>query len=619
MRRDTHTEGPPSVRVRWQAAAAAVLILFAVHAWASARHKTPTVDEFAHVPAGYLGLVSGDFSLYGKTPPLARTLFSLPLLLDQPALPEPPQGNRMAGWYPWLYASGFFTANLERGGVEFVSGLYAHARLVVIGLTVALGTLLFVWGRSWHGPAGGLLALVLFTFDPNILAHGRLATVDLAETLFFFLATALFVRHLARPSWRSLLGAGLGTGAALATKFTAVLLGPVLLGLTLVRLASAPRETRRALAGRLAAALAAIALLAVLVVNLSYGFQGPFRTLGAHDFRSRLLSGVQAAAPDWTPVPFPTDFVRGFDAQQVDLEVGDFPNYLAGQWSRQGWWYYYPLAWSAKTPLPLLLIFVAAAGLALSRRLRPDRRSPPAPPAGGEPGEGPFRSLSAWAAALAIGVLGFAACFLTRLDIGVRYLLPIYPFLFLATGSLGRLWRGRVSAPVIALAAGVAALVAATLFVFPHYLGYFNVLAGGPGRGWQLLANSNNDWGQDLIYLRRELERRGIPSVRLAYFGHVDPEVYGIDYSVPLPEGSGADALIPGAGSEPYSFRPGNYAISANLLVGLPYPVVDHGRWVPAGAVLSEPQRIYAWFRRRPPDAVIGGSILPVRVDRPAP
>jgi hypothetical protein len=167
--------------------------------------------------------------------------------------------------------------------------------------------------------------------------------------------------------------------------------------------------------------------------------------------------------------------------------------------------------------------------------------------------------------------------------------------------------------------AGVLTTAIATLASFPHYLAYFNLLAGGPRHGWQVLSNSNNDWGQDLKYLRRELEARGETDVRLAYFGHAEPAAYGLSYTVPLPGASGADALLPGRGRFAYTFAPGLYAISANLLVGFPYQVMDHGRWVPAGDTLAEPQQIFAWFRKRPPEAVIGGSILLYRVEGAGP
>ncbi len=599
-------------------AAAALLLLLAVHAAASARHKTPTVDEFAHVPAGYMGLTTGRVDLYGKTPPLGRTLFSLPLLASRPTLPDPPPGSRMGGWYPWTYATGFFNVNVRERGVEFVDRVYRHARWVVIGFTLLLGLLVFAWARTLHGATGGLLALALFSLDPTVLAHGRLATVDMAAALFFFLAVWTFVRWLDRPGWVRLALAGLAAGAALATKFTAVLLAPIFLGLAVVQMVRAGAGRRREAARRLASGLAIIGLLTLLVVNLAYGFGESFRTWGSYQVRSQTLSRLHAGWLGWVPVPLPADFVRGLDAQQVDVEVGDFPNYFNGRWSRQGWWYYYPAAYALKTPLPLVLLLLAAAGLAAAGRLDLRGRRHLHTQAGLPPGA-PFRTLSAWAVGLSVGVILFAACFLNRLDIGIRYILPVFPFLFVGMASLGRLLRRGEPVAAGLILAGLLTTAASTLSAFPHYLAYFNILAGGPAGGWQVLTNSNNDWGQDLKYLRRELQARGESSIYLAYFGHAEPGAYGLTYTVPLPGGSGEDALSPGRGRFPYTFAPGLYAISANLLVGLPYQVMDHGRWVPAGDTLAEPQQIFAYFRKRPPEAVIGGSILLYRVEGAGP
>ncbi|MFQ5669533.1 MAG: glycosyltransferase family 39 protein [Acidobacteriota bacterium] len=597
-------------------AAALLLLAFLLNAWLSARQKTPTVDEFAHVPAGYRGLVTGEFDLYGKTPPLARTLFALPLLTSRPLLPEPPPGNRMAGWYPWSYATGFFNLNVRQRGIAFVDHVYGQARLVVIGLALLLGAGLFSWARRLHGPAGGLLALALFTFDPNILAHARLATVDLPETLFFFAAVACFTLYLAQPGRSRLAAAGLLAGAALSSKFTAVLLVPIWIGMCLIRLLHQSRETRRALTKQLLQGSATLLLLALLVVNASYAFAGSFRRLGDFQFRSTVLSSLEVPWLRWMPVPVPRDFLRGLDAQQVDVEEVDFPNYLAGQWSRSGWWYYYPVAWALKTPLPASILILVALALTTTRRFDRRRRLPVHDGTGRPPGD-LLRQLSAWAVGLSIGVVAFAACFLNRLDIGVRYLLPLYPFLFLGVASLGRLLRRREPVAGGLILAALTGAAISTLAVYPHYLSYFNLLAGGPSEGWRILINSNNDWGQDLKFLRREIEARGGGPVRLAYFGHAEPEAYGIDYTVPLPGGSGADALLPGNGRFPHTFSPGLYAISANLLAGFPYLVMDHGRWIPAGKALSQPQEIFSWFRKRVPFAVIGGSILLFVVEEP--
>jgi hypothetical protein len=567
------------------------------------------VDEFAHVPAGYASLTRGDFALYGKTPPLARTLFALPLLPARPILPEPPPGSRMAGWYPWTYAAAFFQSNLNRSGIEYVDGLYGRARSMVIAMAVVLGALLCWWAWRLHGAAGALIALTLFTFDPNILAHSGLATVDLAATLFFFAAVMALTFHLHRPGWLTMAAAGLLLGTALSAKFTGILLLPIFAALSLVAVLRSPAASRWRIAFRAARDLAVMGLLALLVINASYRFAGTFRTFGGYQVRSHLLSRLQVAPLTYLPIPLPADYLRGFDAQQVDLEVGDFPNYLNGRWSRAGWWHYEILTLILKTPIAALLAILAAALLSVARAFEAKSRGREKHPRGVPSSPPDLNVLTAWAVAISVGAILLAAAG-SRLDIGLRYILPIHPFLFLGTASLGRVVRR--DRPLAALAVGAALLLAvgSTLATYPHYLAYFNPAAGGPAGGWRILANSNNDWGQDLRFLRDEIERRDGRDLRLAYFGHVDPQAYGISYTVPLPGASGADALLPGNGPYPYTFAPGLYAISVNLLVGLPYQVVDHGRWVAAGETLAQPQEIFAWFRRRPPDAIVGGSIL---------
>jgi hypothetical protein len=122
--------------------------------------------------------------------------------------------------------------------------------------------------------------------------------------------------------------------------------------------------------------------------------------------------------------------------------------------------------------------------------------------------------------------------------------------------------------------------------VAPRYLQYFHELAGGPAGGHRWLVDSNLDWGQDLIRLRRYMEQRGIPAVHLAYFGRVDPSVYGVRF---LP-------LEPGAR--------GPVVVSASFLMGRPYFWVQGGafRWMRAGS--------YTWLQQYEPVARVGSLFL---------
>jgi hypothetical protein len=172
----------------------------------------------------------------------------------------------------------------------------------------------------------------------------------------------------------------------------------------------------------------------------------------------------------------------------------------------------------------------------------------------------------------------------TDIDLGLRYLLPAYPFLFLvAAAPLAAGRRTLAGAAALLVALHVAVSAAAT----PHHIAYMNRLAGAPDQRWRWLVDSNLDWGQELRRLAAYQREHGGVKLHLAYFGRVAPEVYGIDYE-----------LIRGR------LGPGTYIVSAGYLAGLPYFLWDHGTVYEPGA------HAFAMFAGRRPTAVIGHSLF---------
>lgn len=557
--------------LREAALVAALLALFVALSAAGAVRNSPTVDEFAHLPAGHHYLTTGDFSLYAKNPPLVKLLAALPLL----ALGAEPVAARLdedSGWRPWHHGEEFMRRNAAR-----YHGLFVAGRAVVIALGAALGLLLWQCARRLYGPGGGLATLVLFALSPDFLAHAGLVTTDLGAALFMFAAVQAFLFLLDRPGAARGALAGLALGLALLAKFTAVLLLPLLLAGLLapsLRPPAPPGRQGAAPAWRgMAAGGAALLGTAWLVLLAGYGFPASFTALHAYRLSSGPLRALQEALPGLV-LPLPPQFLAGFDAQLADTAHYGFPNYLAGSWYEGGRWYYFPVAFLVKTPLPMLA--AVAAGIALWRRGERGGAG-----AGFTPHEVAMLAAAAW---IAVGI-----AFRNSIQIGVRYLLPAYPFLYVLAGRLGSgpmLRRGGRRYAAALLVAGLA-LLAGNARVFPHYLSYFNLLAGGAGRGHRVLLDSNVDWGQDLRELASYLRARGNPPVSLAYFGHVDPGIYGIS-AVPL----GA----PGG--------PRLTAISAAYLMGFDYPESWSGEWRPPP--LAEAAR----FRNRTPVARAGYSIF---------
>ena len=518
-------------------AALLLLAVFAILCVHGLRWDTPTVDEFAHLPSGWYTLKTGRFDLFPLNPPLVKVLSALPLLALNPRLvPEARIEN--TGWYPWLYGTDFMELNREIYDRIFLLG-----RLPVLLLGLSLGWLVFRWARELYGDEAGLVALFLTVFFPSLIAHAHLATVDVGLCFFLLLALYLFWKA---SSPGMLIACGVALGLAQLSKFTALILYPVFILLSI-------RDKRRL------AALAPIFLISLLVLNAGYLFQGIGRRAGDFRFESKLLSIVPAGLP----MPLPANYLEGLDALQLINDVGEYPEYLFGRWSNEGSPFYYLVVILFKTPLPLL------AALLLAPFARHEAKG----------------QSFLWLPALVL--LAFFST--SKVHYGIRYVLPIFPLLCIYASRLVPWLRTRGRA---LQAAGLALLLAypvSAIVSTPDTISYFNLLAGGQGD--RILLDSNIDWGQGLKRVRAFMDREKIDRIGLAYFGHADPALYGIEWGFPRPD------------------RPGLVAVSANFLHGYPYATYAGGRMVPV------PPDAFTWIAKYPRVADLGGGMFVYRIE----
>ncbi len=612
--------------------ASLLLAALFVQLFTASRSTSAVVDEPAHLTAGYLALTRGDLGVNREHPPLIKAIAALPLLVVKPRLPEPAPGGPLPGTedFEFHYSREFLYRANDAGR------LLAAARLPMMILTVLLGAVLFVWTREIAGAGAALAALALFSFEPGILGHGRLVTTDLGAA-FFIMATLWTLRlTLRRGSLMGAMACGLLLGCALLAKFSTLLLLPI--GGLLLLLDRFLRS-READAGGHGVDRAGEARRRAEATRepggegsapAPGGSQAPTR--GSRPDRSNgwgrtailaaivLLTGwlVLLAGYGFKGFPLPSLYVEGLQLARLKNVTLEGPTYLMGEISANGFWSYYLIALLVKTPIPLLLLS-AVGSVSLLRHPSWRREAlwlllPPA----------------SWIVAMSA---------LTHAQIGVRYVLPAVPFLCAAAGAglpvlAGALSRrgskedgaalqalkarGGGSAEEAAAGAGSTACVAAggvagpgrapararavvvvasaiiligwqaasTLAAHPYHLSWFNALAGGSQNGWKWLADSNVDWGQDLIGLRRWQEGAGNPPVNLYYFGTADPEAEGIR-------------------RYPYGeVHPGWFAVSATHLAGVYLPDRDY----------------FAVLRERKPDVSIGGSIFLYHLDPvPAP
>lgn len=540
-----------------------LLGLFAFQCLGHARRATPTVDEFAHVPAGILYYETGDLSFYAKNPPLGRWLCAAPALLLRPVSPPPPEGPP-TGWRPWIHGARF-----QRLNRDCFLDLFFLARLPGIAVGCLLGLVVFLAARRLHGRSAALVALALFSLTPSLVAHSSLATVDVLTTLTIFATSLALVGFVREPSLRHATVSGLLLGLALLSKYTAllVLLSIPVLVLALLVLDSSSRNRRRM--AWLAVHLGLLLAVALVVLHAGYLFRQPFPRIDDLSPVSAFLRGLSEAGLGRIPLPVPGDFVAGFDRLKLDLEQGEFPAYLLGSWSADGFRSYFLIALAVVLPIPLLLL---AAGGVLSLVLDRGRRN---------------EELLVLVPFVVVGVM---LCLFSKVNYGVRYVLPLVPFLLLLAARAIRAFSPEDRQQRLVVAVLLLWNCLSTLLVHPHPLAASNELAGGRYRLDRILLDSNLDWGQDLGELARILREEGEPSVNLAYFGHADPALYGISWKEAPRNGEAPEGLL---------------AVSANFVHGYAYvmPSVD------GETLLPVPRDAFAYLRNRRPDAVAGRSI----------
>ncbi len=476
----------------------------------SAAGDSATYDEVAHLPAGYAYLEVGEYRLNPEHPPLIKDLAALPLLfmdLNFPAeayhSPSTAVNNQWEFGQRFLFGSGNDADRLLRFG-----------RLPIMLLSLATGLLVFSWARELFGRAAGIVALLLYAFDPNLLAHSRYVTMDLGITFALFLHLYCLWRYLQKPGRARGALAAVTLAVALVTKFSAGLLAPVYLvvaGLLLLGERGSPWPR----SGRRLGGLAVIGGLGLLLAWLFYLLHTlqlspeTQRALISQMLPEGTLANVLAGFSDHVLLRPIAQYVLGFVWIAQSVEAGRVA-FLFGETSTAGWWYYYPAAILLKTALPLLLLVPLT--LAVWKRLpRQDR----------------FTEIYLWLLPAALLLAGTQA----SLNLGIRYMLPLYPFVFVFVSRLAGLWgtggaRLDLGPRVARLALPVLLVWYATtsLTAYPNYLSYFNELAGD--RGYRYLADSNVDWGQDLKRLDAWLEQTGLEEIRLDYFGRALPEYY---------------------------------------------------------------------------------------------
>ncbi|HEY4580972.1 MAG TPA: glycosyltransferase family 39 protein [Candidatus Acidoferrales bacterium] len=498
MRQDPPAEEQPSRRWRRLIVPGLLCLVYVAQGVWFIRTQSLTYDEPEHICAGLEALRYGEFRSHDDQPPLGRMFFALPMLStdwkcvpavnDTNAQPERPEPQTWA--------------------------LRARPMNLLLGLATAL--LLWWEARRMFSEAAANFALGLFVFLPQFVANFSLATMDGPGTLMISAFVVQWARWRQNATNGNALLLSLLMGGAILAKFNALPLVALGLGLVLTGTKEGFVFHPRRMNWR---TMFAVLAVVIVMVWTFYFFHISYVTFSDGQVRATFPALTKELVYD-VPVHWNVsfylpacEFFTGLGNQIHHGWVRGHRSFFLGEVSQRGGWrLYFPVVMALKWPAVFLGMFLFTVALVLWRKISWPREY--------------------------LGMLLFPGFYFlialnSQVNIGDRHLLPVLWFALLGTAALWQWAKGRRAAQLVLLSLMV--LNAADVLRYaPDYLSYFNVFVR-PGESWRLLSDSNLDWGQGLLALRKYEDQHPGEAMHLAYFGIVEPWRYGIR-SVPFGE-----------------------------------------------------------------------------------
>ncbi len=454
-------------------AAICLILIFCLQAVLALPRLSATSDEAVHLASGYSYWQTRDFRMNPEHPPLAKLIAALPLLVIRPKLDTSTDVWKTSSQYE------FGTDFLYRNNAD---RLLFWGRIAMVGLAALGAITTFLWSRELFGPVAALFAVGLYAFSPNLLAHGMLITTDVPVTVFSLLTLYLFWRQRERPDGRSSLAAGLALGLAMTSKYSGGLLPLLIAGLSCLRAFRQSNRKQAVLAE--IRSLMIMAAASLFVIEAAYLFAV-----------SPMMYFRNAALVNTNHSPA-------------------YQYYLLGQLKQGGWWYYFLVAFMFKATLATLILILLATARAFAGLVH------------------------RWGEIILLTSIAFYVAIISAgaNDLGIRYLLPIFPLIFIWVSRIvPDYWTNRLGRALLIVLFGWQ--MWAALSTFPNYIPFFNELAGGAGRGPDILDDSNVDWGQALKQAAAYVKEKGPDNVAVCSFSPFDnPPYYGLPPNLLAPQ-----------------------------------------------------------------------------------
>lgn len=593
---------------------AAIMSFFVVVSILNAKNDSATFDEIAHIPAGYSYVKFHDTRLNPEHPPLLKDMIGLPLTFLNLNFDKNNQfwtGDGLKRiWDDGQWEAGkylLYDAGNDPDKILFWS------RMPIILISVVLGLFLFMWGKEIAGILGGLFALTIYAFDPNVLGHNHFVTTDIGIAAFLTFAFYFFIKFIKKPTWKNVLVGGFFLGLVNLVKFSSLMAYPIF-GIILLtyplfkKLSHDENENRdkflraRIFLSYLIKGIAALAISMVVVwvvyaintykmpqeiIAKQIGFSFPLNDPNKLSLYTNQTLSALNSSPILRPM---SEYALGV-AMVFKRVAGGNGAYFLGNVSSKASAIYFPLVFILKETVPLLLLISFSIIFTVGQIMKRSHQSAKSKSIG--------KSILKF---LQTGVMqytlfGFIVLysFLSitgNLNIGLRHLFPIMPLIYILvtkkvfdfTKNRHTLTKHQLHVIILILAIWIILI---PIFSYPKYTSYFNEIIGGSSNGYKFVTDSNTDWGQDLKRLSIFLQQNPqIEKIRVDYFGGGNPSYYLGDKFIPW-----WDSKRP--------IEAGWYAISANSLQTSIYDKTN-----------KTPENNYAWTKQYEPVTMIGNSIL---------
>ncbi len=529
-----------------------------------------TVDEIAHIPSGYTYINDQDFRLNPEHPPLAKALAGFPLVLK--GIKGPESDWSWSGINQW--EAGWFMI-YENGNNP--KEVFFWSRLPMMLLMIGLGLFLFKWARELFGSKIALIVLTLYAFYPDVLAHGRLVTTDIAAAFGYVISIYFFDRALNKFTWKSILIAAVAFALAQLLKFSAFLLFGILLIMVIVKAIINRKEKGGFGPGFLGGfkSYFFVCALSVLFVWIAYI---PFVWKTPADVEHKLIEANLTQDPKTLPL---RNFAHKFESNPVARGLGHYTlgimlvvarveggnkTFIMGHSSDKSISWYFPVAWLLKTQIPIiLLVLISTIWLIFAW---------------------PQDKKDKWILTLLLTpiIVYWAFTLKGSLNIGIRHLIPTVPFVIMLIGyTISKLFASKYkNISCWAVLVLIVYMIISTVSNYPNFISYFNE-ATPKDKRYTRLIDSSLDWGQDLLRLKKYIDENDIKNIKVDYFGGSVPKYY-------IPEAS--------EWHSEYGPTTGWLAVSATFYQSSKLVGKQEGKWS------------YHWLDKMTPKAIIGGSIL---------